>query len=269
MGLNTTTLIVDTNGQTGNVAGLVTRDYNLPQYAAFGEPTRYAAGPMYRVSAQSTADVAAVFFGPRGDITDPVHIPPGANITVPGATGFRVVWCYRAGVMFVEHGDTTVTVEQTVAPRVSRGSTTFRGGVFPIVADTVETNLWYHPSSAPGAAAPLVCGASGDLSDFFWRANPTFTASHWTHIWLVDFEVNAAGDAVQDIRRLVNLTNQAVFPQVMHAHRRLGVLAVPSASHPTPGTSPAVMFMFGLGLFRAYSRNVDPTMTLGAQAVLS
>lgn len=269
MGIKLTTLVVDTNGDAAGVAGLVTRDYNLPHYRAFGEPVRYVGGPNYRSSAQSTADVGVVFFGPRGDITDPVHLPPGGNIIVPGATGFRVVWCYRAGVLFIEHGDVSATVELAVSPRLSRGSTTFKGGVFPITQDTTDPTLWYHPNSAPGAASPMVCGASGDIADFYWRANPTFTASHWTHLWLVDFEVTDDGTATRDIRRLVNLTNQSVFGQVMHAHRRLGVMAVPSSTHPAPGTSPATMFMFGLGIFRPYSRNIDPTMTLGAQAALS
>ena len=202
------------------------------------------------------------------------YFAPGQVLHIPGAAYGIPVALTRAGILHI-HSSASQLTAQTTFPRSVESGVLYKGGVLPVTRDATVPELYYHTLSAPSSATPLVIGLSGEPNYFATRVMANFTPSHWVDVLLVSFEVyDGAPTHIQTLARISSTTSMTNQNGYLHAHARLGIWAIPSATNPDAGaTPPATIMTFVAGMTRPYRRRWDigfaSATSFGADSVLT
>ncbi len=261
-------LVADSNGAPVLIEAFPFITSDTPTFKPFYTDDVNIEPGWLQVSPESTGSAYVEFWDRTTRVSDPMYLQPGTVIYTTGTIA-RIVAVRRGGAMWLQSGGAHPFMDvSTAAQRANfRGMElrTFPVTQIPLIEGSgTLSNIWTHPLCAPGAVNPMVSGSTFMLSSGVNLNIVGHTASHWTSVHIVAFNVvrNPVDglEYVDNVRRITtNLGTSAsagTLSADVNTWDRFGVLAIPSGTNPG-GVAPATQVWCELEAFGVYSRSPE------------
>lgn len=258
-------MIADSNGRPQQLPGDTTSNPNNPVFEPFDRTPIVGKFASFHVSEESLGFCFVTVWLNNELVAGPLMLHGGKTYNIKGDK-IQIEGVRRAGEMWLElsdNGDGTGQYTRTETPLTARGA---QLNIYPLMQVALyvggpASNLWCHPNSAPGAAAPMVMGSAMRLSSLSIINRVGYTSSYWDAVFPAVFNVDPDTQSIVNVRRLSGSipTTAGIFAVNsfdFNPWDRAGIVAIPSATNPG-GVSPATVIQFMVDGYNTFSRKAE------------